>query len=259
MTLKKVSAPNAQSKVGPTPRPAATRLPTHIGNLDEALGGGLPAGYVVVLEGAPGTMKSSFGFWIAAHNCATDGRRALYIACEENTASLLRQMEALGMDLDAAAKGVKILDPSVLRKVLKPDKTGDWLPALQATVEGVQKEAGLDFLVIDSLDGLEVLAKFTDRRQALFRLFEWLRDLGLTTFVIAERPDYVIQGHILQGRYDENFLADGVLSLRLHPISDQEVQRRIRIVKMRGTRHETAYLAIHVGDGNLQVGRLLST
>ena len=52
-------------------------------------------------------------------------------------------------------------------------------------------------------------------------------------------------------------LSDGVVVLRLHGISDQEVQRRIRIMKLRGTKHETAYLAFHVGERELQVGRVL--
>jgi len=237
--------------------PEIARLPTHVGGLDAALGGGIPAGYVIVLEGAPGTMKSSLSFWIVANACAADGRHALYIAAEENAESLLRQMAALGLDLDAAAKGVKILDPRQLRKTLKADKGGDWLRPLQRVVEAAQAGGKLDFLVIDSLEGLEVLARFTNRRMELFRLFEWLRDLDLTTFVIAERPDYIVKGTVLQGRYDEDFLADGVLTLRLHPISDQEVQRRIRIVKMRGTKHETGYLALHAGSGELQVGRVL--
>lgn len=231
-------------------------MPTHIGGLDDALGGGIPAGYIIVVGGAPGTMKSSLAFWIVASNCGAGGRRGLYVSCEETTASLLRQMEALGLDL-TAARGVKILEPALLRKILAKDKSGDWLAHLQAAVDAARERDGLDFLVIDSLEALEVLAKFEDRRRDLFRLFEWLRDVGLTTFVIAERPDYVVQGNVLYGRHEEDFLADGVVVLRLHGISDQEVQRRIRIMKLRGTKHETAYLAFHVGERELQVGRVL--
>jgi KaiC/GvpD/RAD55 family RecA-like ATPase len=75
--------------------------------------------------------------------------------------------------------------------------------------------------------------------------------------VIAERPDYIVGGHVLQGRYDENFLADGVLHLRLHPISDVDMQRRVRIVKMRGTKHEMGYLALHVDRGQFEAARAL--
>ncbi len=112
--------------------------------------------------------------------------------------------------------------------------------------------------LVDSLEAIEVLAKFKDRRREMYRLFEWLRDLDATSFVIAERPDWVVEGHVLQGRWDEDFLADGVIHLRLHLVSDLDVQRRIRIVKMRGTRHEAGYLAIVLDEGRFRVTRALT-
>lgn len=254
---KELVSPRGAERAAPELRgDGMPRIQTHIAGLDQALGGGIPRGYVVIVEGAPGTMKSSLAFWVLARDGVDDGRRGLYVTCEESSGSLLRQMGALGLDLEAAAPHVRILDAAMLGRKLAKPKT-DWLKALRSTVESVRKDHPFDLLVIDSLEALSVMARFADRRQELFRLFEWLRDLGLTTFVIAERPDYVVHGNVLQGRYDENFLADGVLTLRLHMISDLDVQRRIRIVKMRGTKHETGYLALHVGDGELQVGRIL--
>ena len=249
-------SPGASTEPGQSPEAGSlrtSRLPTNVGGLDEALGGGIPSGFVIVIGGTPGTMKSSLAFWILAHN-ARAGRRGLYLTCEETTGTLLRQMEALGVNVDGVSEQLKIVDASLLRRTLRG--ASDWLASLQALVEGVRKE-GLDLLVIDSLDGLEALAGFEPRRRELFRLFEWLRDLGVTTFVIGERPDYMVHGTILQPRYDEDFLADGVLNLRLHPISDQDVQRRLRIVKLRATNHETGYLALHVAPGEFEVGRVL--
>ncbi len=234
-------------------RPEAARIPTHVRGLDESIGGGVPRGYVVVLEGAPGTMKSSLAFWILAHN-AREGGRGAYLACEESVASLFRQMDSLGVDRTGLGERIRIFDSASLREILKASRGDDWLSPLQSAVA---KEKGLDVLVLDSLDALEVLTGFEDRRREIFRLFEWLRDTGITTFVIAERPDYVVGGHILQGRHEENFLADGVLNLRMHLVTDQDVQRRLRVVKLRGTRHETAYLALHVAPGELEVSRVL--
>jgi len=244
---------NREGRRTPTRGP---RIATHVRGLDDALDGGIPRGFVVVLEGSPGTMKSSLGFWIAAHNCAADGTRALYLSFEEGTASLLRQMQAIGVDTAATGDRLKVIDPPLLQRAFGASRKGDWLDALKGLVpEGKGKP---DLLVLDSLDALEVTAKLEDRRRELFRLFEWLRDLGATTFVIAERPDYVVQGNVFMGRYDEDFLADGVVNLRLHLVGDQDAQRRLRIVKMRATRHETGFLALHVGDGEIEVGRVLS-
>ncbi len=61
------------------------------------------------------------------------------------------------------------------------------------------------------------------------------------------------------GRWDEEFLADGVIQLRLHHSSDIEVQRRIRCVKMRSTRHENDYLALMLDDGTFRAVKALCT
>lgn len=232
------------------------RVPTYVTGFDDALDGGIPQGFVVVLEGAPGTLKSSLSLWILARNAQHHGRKGLYVTCEEASGSLLQQARGIGLDLSAVTEHVRILDAPLLAREFRKAKK-DWLDALRGAVERVRGDGGLDLLVLDSLDALSVLARFQDRRMDLFRLFEWLRDLGITTFVIAERGDFVVQGNVLQGHHDENFLADGVLHLRLHLISDLDAQRRIRIVKMRATRHETGYMALHIGKGELEVARVL--
>lgn len=232
----------------------AGRLAMRVRGLDEALGGGIPRGFVVVVAGAPGTMKTTLGLWVLARNAAERGRRGLYITCEESAASLLRQAAAVGVPPDAIKGGVRILDARTLH--LASGK-GTWLAGLKEAVEAARRADQLDLLVLDSLEGLETLARFKERRQDLFRLFEWLRGLDVTTLVVAERADYVVHGMILQPRHEEDFLADGVIHLRMHATSDADVQRRIRVVKMRGTRHEMGYLALHVGRGELEASRVL--
>ena len=249
-TVAREDRPPAEPDLAPIE--TAGRVPTGVRGLDEALGGGLPRGYVVIVEGAPGTMKTSLGLWILAHN-AGGGRRGLYVTCEENAGSLVRQALALGLSLETLKEGLRILDA----RTLKPTGKKGWLASLKDAVASARADGGVDLLVLDSLDAVGVLAKFEDHRQELFRLFEWLRSLDATTLVVAERGDYVLRGTVLQLRHEENFLADGVLHLRMHPISDVELQRRLRIVKMRGTKHEMGYLALHAARGEFEVARAL--
>ena len=83
-------------------------------------------------------------------------------------------------------------------------------------------------------------------------------DWDSTTLVVAERPDVVVHGNVVYGRWAEDFLADGILHLRQYLVSDVEVARRVRIVKMRGTRHETGYMALLVDDGRLRATRAMA-
>ena len=238
----------------PVPRPA--KLRTFIDGLDDALYGGIPWGHVVLIQGTPGTMKSSVSFSILLQNANEEGRHGLYLSLEERSESLLRQMGSLGLSPRVERGSLVFLDPRSAKALLR--ERSDWIPGLQRALEAIRAARGLDLLVVDSLEALEVLAKFKDRRREIYRLFEWLRDLGVTSFVITERPDWVVGRHVVQGRWDEDFLADGVIQLRLHDVSDLEVQRRIRVMKMRGTRHEAGYFAFVLDEGRFRVTRAMS-
>jgi len=253
LTAKRAGA--AVAPEGPAERPARVR--TFVEGLDETLEGGLPWGHVVLIEGAPGTMKSSLGFSILLQNAARAGLHCLYLSLEERGSSLLKQMGSLGLHLEVPKGSLVVLDPRTATNLLGEKK--DWLEGLRAGIRSVKEQRGLDLIVIDSLEALEVLAKFKDRRREIYRLFEWLRDLGITSFVVTERPDWVVAGHVLQGRYDEEFLADGVIHLRMHLVTDLTAQRRLRVVKMRGTKHDTGYLAMDFDEGRFRVTRAMSS
>src|SRR5881396_30811 len=68
------------------PPPEAPRPPhvrTFVEGLDETMEGGIPWGHLVLIEGAPGTMKSSLAFSILLHNAAKEGLHCLYLSLEE--------------------------------------------------------------------------------------------------------------------------------------------------------------------------------
>jgi len=236
---------------------APGRVRTFVEGLDETLEGGVPWGHVVLIEGAPGTMKSSLGFSILLQNAARAGLHCLYLSLEERGSSLLKQMGSLGLHLEVPKGSLVVLDPRTATNLLGEKK--DWLDGLREGIRSVKEQRGLDLIVIDSLEALEVLAKFKDRRREIYRLFEWLRDLGSTSFLVTERPDWVVAGHVLQGRWDEEFLADGVIHLRMHLVTDSTAQRRLRVVKMRGTKHNTGYLAMDFDEGRFRVTRAMSS
>ena len=251
---KPAAGPSPERPVARGPRPPRVRM--FVDGLDETLEGGVPWGHVVLIAGAPGTMKSSLAFSILVNNAAKQGLHCLYLSLEERASSLLKQMGSLGMKLDVPKGSLVVLDPRTATDLM--GDRPDWVDGLRQGIESIRDQRGLDLVVIDSLEALEVLAKFKDRRRELYRLFEWLRDLDVTAFVVTERPDWVIAGHVLQGRWDEDFLADGVFHLRMHLVTDLEAQRRLRVVKMRGSKHDTGYLVFLLDDGGFRVTRAMS-
>ncbi len=235
------------------PQGRPERVRTFVQGLDENLGGGIPWGHVVLVEGSPGALKSSLVFSILANNAAQGGLHGLYLSLGQRTSSLLKQMGSLGLVLPVDRGSIVVVDPHTAKGLF--DGRKDWLDALRTTLESVRGQRGLDLVAIDSLEALEVLAKFGDRRQEIFRLFEWLRDLDVTTFVVGERPEDA-RGEEDPTLREEDFLADGLLRLGQPAVSERERQRRLRIVKMRGTRHETGPLALVLDEGRFHATRI---
>lgn len=236
------------------------KLPTFIDGLDEVLGGGLPRGHVILVSGLPGTMKSTLSYAILHASARQRNAKCLYVSLEQTRKSLESQMAAMGCDVEAVRGDVHILDVGTIQKEIGKSATKPWMEFLRRTLTTKKDIDGVDLVVLDSLEALEVLAKFEDRRTELFQFFEWLRDLGATTLVLTEAASEApfLGLEAPQPRRDETFLADGIIELKMHPISDVEVQRRVRVVKMRGSHHRTGFSALVFEEGRFQVTPVIS-
>ena len=235
---------------------AIERVRTYIHNFDDYIQGGVPKGQVVLINGTPGTMKSSVCYSILYNNAKNKGIRSCYMTLEQSNENLLQQMNLMGMDDPKVQDMVFILDLATIRKnVTEMMSKGSWLQVFKMYAEQVQKEHGFEILVLDSLDVLEMAAQMnSDRRNDLFYLFMWLRSLNVTSFLISESSPDQMSG----GRFDEGYLADGVISLKLQNIGESDVQRRIRAVKLRSTNHKTGYFSLMFSDGMFRATQLIN-
>src|SRR3989454_10017750 len=163
------------------------RVSTHIEGLDEVLGGGIPEGNVVLVSGAPGTMKTSLTYHIL-HSSALNGSRGLYVSLEQGRARLIDHTEGLGYHLDDTDGNLSVLDLGMLRKKLKGSADQPWLDLFKLYTQGIRKSFDYRFLVLDSLDALEILAKFGEPRRGMFSLARWLRGLRGTGVPLGEVP-----------------------------------------------------------------------
>ncbi|MFQ6107604.1 MAG: RAD55 family ATPase [Thermoplasmata archaeon] len=230
---------------------------TYVKGFDEEIGGGIPPGHITLIHGPTGTMKSSLAFYILYNN-ALDGKRGLYVTLEQEAESLADQMESLGMEVGQASKLLPIFDlsrgreklqelhermRSVSGRGLTPLEDG-FLGVFQIKVEELKKKHGFELLVIDSLEALELIANFPDRRKDLFDFFEWLRSLSVTTFIVSESSPDLLSLLRFEETFDEAFLADAIIELKMEIINNVDVQRRIRCVKMRSVEHKTDYFTL---------------
>jgi circadian clock protein KaiC len=231
------------------------RIKTYINGFDEALQGGIPKGHVVLISGTAGSMKSSLTFNLL-YNEAKAGRIGLYISLEQSYESLYQHFINMGLDLDsiniqsikdlaridevihnvkASNKGsIIIADVGCIRKEIKDIRVGDnrsWLNVIKNIAKKIKTEIPCNHFVLDSLSALYTLSRFENPRVELFYIFEFLRDLDLTTFLISEMP---LDGSKFSEYEIEDFLSDGIIHVRLTPFR-RNVVREISIIKMRAT------------------------
>ncbi len=228
-------------------------LSTHVGGLDEALGGGVPEGSIVLVAGTPGTMKTSLVYNVLYHN-ANEGRKGLYVTLEQSGESLRLAMGRFGFPPIEEAR-LYVLDLGILRASLKrAEATKDWVAIVVDIVKEAVTANGYKLLALDSMEALYALADFKVPRRELFQLYTALRELGLTAFLITETQF----GSERLTQYGEDFLADGILHLRHVEVGETDVQLRLRCVKMRMMEHVHTSLALTHGEGGFLVTHVLA-
>jgi len=231
------------------------RVKTYIEGFDRILDGGIPEGQVVLVAGTPGTMKSSLTYYILYHHALEEGHTSVYVTLEQSRESMIRQMEQMGLGIGKVEDKLHMLDMAIIRQRLREVAEGDtWLQVFKTTLSNLKKEMDFDMLVIDSMEVLETMAEIRNRRTDLFYLFEWLRDLGVTVFLISESSS----DRLIDGKYDEGYLSDSMITLKMQVIRDVEMQRRIRCVKMRESNHDPSYYSLLFNNGRFQVTRVIS-
>jgi circadian clock protein KaiC len=239
-------------------------IQTYMAGFDVILNGGIPQGHNVLIAGTPGTMKSSLAYSMLYNNAMNKGTKGLYISLEQKRASLLDHMKCLGMSPEAVEDRVSVLDLSELRKKMKDAEEDVWMDFLSMYTKNIKNTFDYDLLVLDSLDAVEALASFEDFRLEFFKMLKWFKGLGLTSFIITEIPEVsfslpsnpTLWGSF--GKHKEDYLADGIILLKMEKRGDFEVQRRVRCVKMRSVRHDTRHFAIVFENGEFQVTRIMA-
>jgi KaiC/GvpD/RAD55 family RecA-like ATPase len=164
---------------------------------------------------------------------------------EQSRVSLLEHMVRLNMDPRTLPEtGIIVIDMTRLRKENQLKVTGqdiNWVESIVTTVMGYKNKFGCDVLVLDSLAALYSLSQFKNPRSDIFFLFEKLRELGMTIFVISEMLDPDKQQFGMFGV--EDFLADGIIHLDMER-ENRNVNLFMSVVKMRKSEHDRAYFPL---------------
>lgn len=225
--------------------PGLKVMSTHDEKLDSILGGGIPAGHIILVTGSAGTMKSTLSYFMIHNMAKVYGRTGMYFSLEQKREAVIRQMARMSLPLEDTNGKMMVVDLVELRKNMQDDK-GDWRGVLMRYVKNVHSQMPFETFVLDSLDSFKAMSQYKFRREDLKDLFDWFKALNITVFIITERPIEMLFESV-QG---EGYLADGIIELQMREHDEAKVYRWLRCVKMRGLQNDARYYAFyHTGTG----------
>ncbi len=222
------------------------RVRTGIDGLDEMLGGGFPAGHVILVTGLPGTGKTCLGLQFLLAGAAV-GEKGVFLSLEEDTPQLLESARQFRWPVDAS------VDKGLLKVVrLDPRETRQSLHRVQGDLGKELATMGAKRIVVDSVSLLNMLSDDeAGRRATLFALAGACRQAGATTLLTAEadprHPEVSRDGL-------SEYVSDGVVLLGYSTAADgHRVGLALRILKMRRTPHARTVQPYAIGPTGLVV------
>jgi circadian clock protein KaiC len=212
-----------------------SKSPTGIDGFDDLTLGGLPTGRPSLICGSAGCGKTLFASTFLLNGAREFDEPGVFVTFEERPVDIVNNVASLGLEMDKLIEDGKVLiehiavDPAELAEIGEYD-----LEALFLRLELAIDEIGAKRIVLDTIESL--FSAFTNPailRAEIRRLFDWLKDKGMTTVITAERGDGSLTRQGL-----EEYVSDCVILLD-HRVHNQISTRRLRIVKYRGTAHGT--------------------
>jgi circadian clock protein KaiC len=225
------------------------KAPTGISGFDELTLGGLPAGRPSLVCGSAGCGKTLFASTFLINGARDYDEPGVFVTFEERPVDIIDNVASLGFGLDALISQNKIhlehiaIDPAELAEV------GDYdLEALFLRLELAVDEIGAKRIVLDTIESLfSAFQNPAILRAEIRRLFDWLKQKGLTAVITGERGDGTLTRQGL-----EEYVSDCVILLD-HRVHNQVSTRRLRIVKYRGTAHGTNEYPFLIGEDGFSV------
>lgn len=222
---------------------------TGIEGLDEILRGGLEPSRVYLVEGDPGSGKTTLALCFLLEGVRR-GERCLYVTLAETKEEIQQVARSHGWSLD----GLDICELVASEEALKPEtqytifqpsevELGETLQTVLADVERVKPHR----LVFDSLSEVRLLAQNSLRyRRQTLALKQFFVGRGCTVLLLDDKTSEVrdLQLHSI---------SHGVISLEQLSPDYGASRRRLRVMKLRGREYAGGYHDFRITRGGLDV------
>jgi len=228
--------------------PTVERCSSGCEGLDDVLGGGLPAGHIYLVEGEPGTGKTTLALQFVTEG-VKNNEKILYVTLSESADELMAVANTHGLALEKSA----VLEVRPREQDLKPEgqytvfhpsevELNDRVQAIMAEVDRRKPSR----LVIDALSEVRMLAKDPLRyRRQVLSLKEYAPE-DCTVLLLDDRSS----------RYADlelHSIVHGVISMDRTARNYGRTMRRIEVTKLRGSAFREGYHDYLIRSGGVVV------
>jgi circadian clock protein KaiC len=237
------------------PKKNSPRQSTGVAGLDEILNGGLPSDRLYVVEGDPGSGKTTFALQFLREG-ARLGQRVLYITLSET----LNELNDVALSHNWTLDGIDCIELDSLSERLEEEanytvyhpsdvELGETVKRIRAEVERLNPER----VALDSVSELKILSQTNVRyRREILGLKQFFAGRKCTVLILDDRSSTSIEQPQLQS------IAHGVLRLERDGREYGTTRRQVHIVKMRGVSFEEGRHDFVIRTGGLELYPRLS-
>ena len=217
------------------------RYSSGLHGLDSMIGGGLVRDSIVIVRGPTGSGKTMLA-GLYARAGAQRGEKVVYYGFEEPRPILLRNFAQIGMPMEEFVRNATL---QVLCRYPEAMGLEDLLVSLRTGLE----ESQPSLIVLDSISSIEHSSSEKGFRQFMIGLAALLREHGrsalLTQTVMGTEATTHTAPYL-------STIADAILALD-YKVDAEDLQRSLRVLKMRGSAHVTKPYHLAIEQGGLRV------
>jgi circadian clock protein KaiC len=221
------------------------RVKTDIKGLDEMLHGGFLPQTANLVEGPPGTGKSTLGMQFIYNGIRYHNEPGLIVTFEEFPQQYYRDAEGFGWDFRKLEREGK------LRVIMtSPEVSRSDLESVGGTIETLAREMGARRILIDSVSHFDQLTPDpVELRAVVYSFINALKREGLTSILTRETP--ILLGSE-EGDNDIAFVVDTYLLLRYVEI-ESAIHKALLVLKLRGSDHAKDIRQFEITDQGIEI------
>jgi len=224
---------------------SSDRVKTDIKGFDEMVFGGFLPQTANLVEGPPGTGKSTFGMQFIYNGIQHHNEPGLIVTFEEFPQQYYRDAEGFGWDFRKLEREGK------LRVIMtSPEVSRGDLESVGGTIETLAREMGARRVLVDSVSHFDQLTEDpVEMRAVVYGFINALKREGLTSILTRESP--MLLGSE-EGDNDVAFVVDTYILLRYVEI-ESAIRKALLVLKLRGSDHAKDIRQFEITDRGIEI------